>query len=304
MTVTIERPPAESPAGSRRFRPPPVPAKVFGTVVTIVSALLLAFVAHLTVVSALRHDRAQQTAFADFRFELANGTAPVGQTDLDTGRLHEPGTPVAVLAVPSLGLREVVFEGTTSTVLTSGPGHRRDTELPGQAGTSVIYGRQATYGGPFARVAELAPGDVVNVATGQGEHAYRVSGVRRAGDPEPPALAPGAGRLTLVTADGPAFTPEGVVWVDADLTTPAQPVPPKPLAARALNTGEEAMAWETDSGPGLLLWGQTLLLAIGAVIWIRLRKGLWHAWIVGVPVLSAAGLTFFTELSRLLPNLL
>lgn len=305
MTIDRPAPPAEPAADPPpTARPPLIPAKVFGTVVTIVSALLLGFVAHLTVVSELRHDRAQQTAYADFRYELANGTAPVGQTDLDTGRLHPLGTPMAVLSIPSIGLREVVFEGTTSTVLTGGPGHRRDSNLPGQAGTSVLYGRQATFGGPFAHIAGLHRGDVINVVTGQGEHAYRVSGVRHAGDPEPPAPADGVGRLTLVTADGPEFLPDGVVWVDADLTTPAQPVPPKPMATRALDTAEDAMGWERDAGLGLVLWGQTLLLAIFGTTWVRLRKGGLHAWIVGVPVVAAAGLTFFTELSRLLPNLL
>ena len=33
------------------------------------------------------------------------------------------------------------MEGTSSGTLMSGPGHRRDTPFPGQAGVSVIVGR-------------------------------------------------------------------------------------------------------------------------------------------------------------------
>jgi sortase A len=65
------------------------------------------------------------------------------------------GTPVALLEIPRLGLREVIVEGTSSDPMMSGPGHRRDTPLPGQVGTSVIAGWRATYGGPFRSIDQL-----------------------------------------------------------------------------------------------------------------------------------------------------
>jgi LPXTG-site transpeptidase (sortase) family protein len=95
---------------------------------------------------------------------------------------------MAVLEIPALDLHEVVFEGTTSGVLQDGPGHRRDTVFPGQEGTSVIMGRQATYGGPFGRLDVLQPGEPFTITTGQGAHTYHVTGVRREGDPQPPPL--------------------------------------------------------------------------------------------------------------------
>ncbi|MEJ3743923.1 hypothetical protein WEI85_11595 [Actinomycetes bacterium KLBMP 9797] len=55
------------------------------------------------------------------------------------------------------------------------------------------------------------------------------------------------GRLTLVTADGDAYTPWGVLWVDADLTSPVQPAPPLPLGARALSTSEQALTGEPEA---------------------------------------------------------
>ncbi|MFD1273890.1 sortase domain-bontaining protein [Streptomyces kaempferi] len=73
----------------------------------------------------------------------------MAQTD-QQGDLLAPGTPVALIDIPAAHLHQVVLEGTDSGVLTDGPGHRRDTPLPGQSGTSVLMGRAAAYGGPSA----------------------------------------------------------------------------------------------------------------------------------------------------------
>ena len=115
------------------------------------------------------------------------------------------GAPVALLEIPSLGIREIVVEGTDSATTQLGPGHRRDTALPGQAGVSVLFGRAAAYGGPFARIQELAPGDEFTIITGQGEHEYEVIGLRYAGDPAPPRLTAGESRVILTTARGAPF---------------------------------------------------------------------------------------------------
>ena len=162
----------------------------------LVAALLLGFVLNLTVLSHLQHAVDQQQAGNVFREELAAGTAPVSEGDFDNVLL-DSGTPVALLEITSIGVSEYVVEGTTSTELRIGPGHRRDTTLPGQAGVSVIMGRAAAYGGPFSRIQELAPGQTFVVRTGQGKFTYSVIGVRYAGDPAPPSPKAGESRLIL-----------------------------------------------------------------------------------------------------------
>src|SRR5215468_8200277 len=109
----------------------PSPLKVASTALSILSTALLGFALYLGFVSQLHHDRAQLTAYADFRARLALATAPVGQSDPDDPtKLLTPGSAIAVLEIPRLGLKEVVFEGTDSSVLTDGPGHMRSTPLP------------------------------------------------------------------------------------------------------------------------------------------------------------------------------
>ena len=47
-----------------------------------------------------------------------------------------------------------------------GPGHQRNTVLPGQEGTSVLMGRAATYGRPFADLTELSRTPVAVISAG------------------------------------------------------------------------------------------------------------------------------------------
>ncbi|MBY8871937.1 sortase [Micromonospora sp. PLK6-60] len=307
LTIEPDRPRSAPPEPAPRAMPG---LQVPGTALSILAALALSLVCHLTLVSQLAYERDQQTAFAELRGELARGTAPVGQfrTDFDdspegTERLVGPGTPVAMLTIPRVGLRAVVREGTDGGVLRAGPGHRRDTVLPGQAGTSVIMGRRAAYGGPFRDLDLLVPGDVVTATTGQGTHTYVVTGLRRPGDraPEP---APGQGRLTLITALGTEFMPTDVLRVDANLVSEVQPTPARRFGASALPAAEQAMATDPDAWTPVLLWGQALLLAALALTWLRSRWGRWQSWIVGLPVLLAIGVATADQAIRLLPNLL
>ncbi|HSV68182.1 MAG TPA: class E sortase [Mycobacteriales bacterium] len=264
-------------------------------------ALLLGFVTDLTVVGGLRHARDQQVRYAELRSDLANAVAPVGPAD-EAGTPYPPGTAMALLEIPAINLREVVVQGTTAGVLRGGPGHRRDTPLPGQAGTSVVLGRRAAYGGPFRRLDQLIPGDQVTVTTGQGVHAFKVIDVRRAGDPEPPGLPAGHGRLTLVTAAGSPYLPTGVLRVDADLMSAVQPSPP-PRPAPGLTGAEQTMAADPSVWVPLVLWGQALLAA-AALVWARIRWGRWQVWVVGVPVPGALGVAVADQVAGLLPNLL
>lgn len=101
---------------------------------------------------------------------------------------------IVLIEAPGIGLRQIVVEGTSSGVMRDGPGHRRDTALPGQPGTAVVYGHAAAFGGPFRRVTRLQPGDPVTITSGLGIMRYEVTGMRRESDPLPaPLAASGAG---------------------------------------------------------------------------------------------------------------
>jgi sortase A len=275
---------------------------VVGASLTILAILLLGFVANLALLGEVRHERDQHVAYASLREELANATAPTGQTNQD-GKLLPAGTPVAILQIPQIGVNEVVFEGTTSGVLASGPGHRRDTPLPGQAGSSVIMGRRAAFGGPFADIAALVRNDRFTVITGQGKQTYRVLGVRVAGDPQPAPLQAGQGRLTLVTADGSALAPSGVLRVDAELESAVQPSPARVIAPGAITEAELPLASDTSEWISAVLLGQALLILAAATVWVRERWGRWQTWVAASPLLVALGLALADHVAYLMPNL-
>lgn len=269
----------------------------------MVSALMLAFLLNVTVVGHVQHLAAQQNLGDALRLELAEGQAPVSEGDVDNVLLRD-GAPVAVLDIPSIGVHEVVVEGTDAGTLRSGPGHRRDTVLAGQAGVSVVMGRAAAFGGPFSRIQELAPGTTFTVITGQGEHTYEVIGVRYAGDPAPPRLTAGESRLILATARGLPYAPTGVARVDARLTSEAQPSGARQTLFATLPVSDSELATDTSTVWALVFALQFLVVVELAAVWSFRRIGARQTWIVFVPVAVLAGLFVTDHVVRLLPNLL
>lgn len=266
------------------------------------ASVMLFLVVHLVLIGRLEHRAAQATAYEVLRNQLAKGVAPVAQVD-PTRHLLATGRPIALLEIPRLHIQEVVFEGTTGEVLTRGPGHLRSTVLPGQAGTSVIYGRAAAYGGPFGGLHRLRKGDLVQVVSGVGKTvSYAVIDSRKAGDPLPAQPAAGSGRVTLVTAEGAPFVPNGTLQVDADATQQVSPA--SPVATATVPGSERAMGRDTSHLWQLLLLLEALLLvAVASVVAWRLW-GRAQAWIVFVPVTLLLADLVAGQVARLLPNLL
>jgi sortase (surface protein transpeptidase) len=269
---------------------------------TMFAAVLFGFLINLTLLSQLQHVVAQQELRADLADQLAAGSAPVSEGTFDNVLLSD-GDPVARLEIPSIGVDQIVVEGTSSASLTKGPGHRRDTFLPGQAGTSVLMGRATAYGGPFGRIQELPPGESISVITGQGEHIYRVLGVRYAGDPSP-SFKPGTGRLVLETARGGPYMPSGVVRVDAELVSEVKADGPRRTTFATLDPPDKELASDFGTVWALVFACQFLLLAEVACVWSLRRFGRAKTWVVFVPVLLFSGLLVADQLTRLLPNLM
>lgn len=299
-----------TPASSRTTAPAPAPVRpparsddVWSIVsTTSVMCFLVAgwMVAQMLYLGGLAQDRAQDALYADFRAELASGTAP-------TGPVVEVGTPVAKISIPHIGVEQVVVEGTASGDLLDGPGHLRNTVLPGQRGTSAVLGRASTYGAPFARLGELGAGDQVNVVTAQGETRFRVIGVRRAGDPLPQPRPEDAARLVLVSGESsagrlPSLSPGNVVYVDTEaeeaFDTPAG-------LPRVVPDPEQAMGTESGAVMPLLTLCLGLLLALAnGVIAARHRFGTALVWVVAAPVVIAVAWLTTDVVMRLLPNLM
>jgi sortase A len=294
MTAATLTPPVAAAPGRRRARPAPT----WPRVALVTSALTLWCAAFGLVLSAQAEHSAQSRLYADFRAQLAAGTAPLGAV--------APGTPVALLEIPRLRQREVVVEGTDGQDLRQGPGHRRDTVLPGQEGVSVLYGRAATSGAPFGGLAALRKGDALTVTTGQGVVHFVVDRVRRPGDPLPAPLAAGGARVVLGSVEGTGWrsnwAANSPVYVDATLKGAALPAAPR--AQRDLPAAEQLGGVDTSRLVYVVLWLQLLVLAALVLTWSLSRWGAPQAWLAGVPVVLALLWVTSNEALTLLPNVL
>lgn len=297
------RPPRRMPRPPATYAPMTPVQAVVRSMIALLAALVLAFVFNLLVLSPIQHASEQQQLRDTFRAQLAEGTAPVSEGDFEDVLLDD-GVPVAWLNIPQLGIDEVVSEGTSASVLMNGPGHRRDTVLPGQAGVSVVMARAAAYGGPFGGIQSLQPGDEFTVRTGQGESTFEVMGLRYAGDPTPPAPVRGESRLILMTARGAPYVPVGVAYVDAKVVGDAYPAGARQTNPVTLPPSHAAMATDTTTVWALVFALQFLVVAEIAAVWAFRRVGAQKTWIVFVPVLVLAGLFVADQAARLLPNLL
>ena len=85
-----------------------------------------------------------------------------------------PGDAIGRIAIPAIGVKDYVVEGTDTGNLRKGPGHYPETPLPGQRGTAAIAGHRTTYGAPFRHLDELKRGQVIEIDLPDGRYVYRV----------------------------------------------------------------------------------------------------------------------------------
>ncbi|HXW33119.1 MAG TPA: sortase [Acidimicrobiales bacterium] len=279
-------------------------SRVVRVCLLMLAAVSIGFALNLAFVSRLEQNAAQYKELARFRYELAAGTAPV--SPVTAHRQIALGTPIALLSIPSLHLKQVVDEGTNSEVLQSGPGHLPSTVFPGGLGTSVIYGRAATYGGPFSGIAQLRKGARILVTVQNGPSntvVFRVTDIRT-GDQRVPPIGTGGARITLVTAKESDFVPSGVVYVDANIVGYPVPTQRPVVAPRNLPGDELPLASDTGGIWVLALWLLALAVLAACALWTWNRKGHVQAWIIFVGPLVLVGYLVADHASLLLPNLM
>jgi sortase A len=201
------------------------------TLITL-GVVLLLFVVYEMWITGLVTSREQDRLGDDLRSTWAEPPPrPQGdpQSDLETVPVSaELGEGLAVLHVPALEGYDpwVVVEGVSVEDLKSGPGHIPDTALPGELGNVVLSGHRTTYGAPFERYDELAPGDSVVLETREGWFTYTVRGSEIVAPtaievtypvPGNPEAEPTQRLLTLTTCH-PKYSAQQRLIVRAELT--------------------------------------------------------------------------------------
>jgi sortase (surface protein transpeptidase) len=272
-----------------------------GTGLFLLAVFLLGLVAYLFGVSSVQEARSQAVMYTTLRYKLSQGIAPLGPTAPCAAASAKvcpttPGTPVAILKIPAIGVRDlVVVSGTSPESLMLGPGLLRNGPMPGQAGLVQIYGRRATFGAPFARISDLRPGDIITATTGQGVAKYRVAALggssRLVRDPNP-------NRLILLTAQSPVV-PAYYTYADAVLISAPQAVPG---GLPAIYTDETALSGDGGALVSTLLWALALAGVSALATVSALRWKPWPTYLTAAPVLLLVLWNLYQSLSALLPN--
>ena len=257
-----------------------------------VAIAAIAFVVFILSLSGLVHARRQVGLQRRFKAELASASAPMSGT-------IPAGAPVAILQIPSVGLDEVVVEGSHSTQLLNGPGHVTGTPLPGQPGNAVLAGRRTSYGGPFGRLGSLHAGDRVDVTTGEGNVTYRVTSIANlAGTDASFVQYRNDNRLTLFTSNS-TWDPTGRLVVTAALEGS-----PLPATARSGEIEPAALGLSGDrsAAPSMHGWLELLAAAAMAAAYAATRWSRVRTWLFFSPILVLLMWQLFQSLMRLLPG--
>jgi sortase A len=298
-----------------------------GRVMTWVGILLILFFVHQFWMSGISESRAQQLLLGQLRHEAVAGGAGGAAGGVTSGQSSgvltgnegktggaptkpkaqaeppppAPGDPVALIQMPSIHLEAVVVEGTSGAQLQKGPGHFRNTVMPGQSGNAAIAGKRTTYGAPFSKLGDLAAGDQIQTTTKSGVFRYQVEGKPRAVESgqRDPLRPTKAARLTLITSD-PRYVATKRLVVTAEMLSK----PAKSSAAAPTSVVDEP---ESGLSGDFRVWAQTLIylqLLIAAFLGARILYRRWLRWptyIITTPILLALLILLFESVSMLLP---
>jgi sortase A len=129
--------------------------------------------------SALSAKRTQN-ALSERLAEQERASTGTGRTNADLAmrarsleRRTPIGEPLGRISIPKIGARFVFVSGTGAGTLKKGPGHYRDTVLPGHQGTVGIAGHRTTHLAPFRDLDRLRRGDALILKMPYGVFTYR-----------------------------------------------------------------------------------------------------------------------------------
>ena len=139
--------------------------------------------------------------------------------------------------------------------LRKGPGHYPDSPMPGQLGNAAIAGHRTTYGAPFNRIDELAPGDEITIVTVSGTFHYSVTGQLIVTPKQTEVLDPTPDATLTLTTCNPKYSARERLVVKArlDVTQSPKPTKPAPIPVSKRTTVDDLARHQGVPAPGDLV---------------------------------------------------
>jgi sortase A len=293
--------------GSRYRRPVRRAANVTGRVLITVGTLVLLFVAYQLWGTGIYEAREQSRLQGQLKQEIAQSKAARHEVSGTTTTTTPPPPPpegdgLGLIHIPKIGLDRAIVQGVAVPDLRKGPGHYPDSPMPGQLGNAAIAGHRTTYGAPFNRIDELAPGDEITVTTVSGTFHYSVTGQLIVTPKQTEVLDPTPDATLTLTTCNPKFSARERLVVKAKLDVRSSPKPTKPApVAVSKRTKIDDLSGKKESRLPVI-WSGLLVLAVGGAWWWLWRKrSRWFVWVSGAIVFLGVYAVFCFYLERVLP---
>jgi sortase A len=163
--------------------------------------------------------RSQKNLEAEWERQTASITT-AGPANLSASQM------LTRVVIPKIGMDAIVVEGASRKALSAGPGHMKETAMPGEPGNAVITAHRDTF---FRHIYELNKGDQIQVRRSGRNFTFEVTGKRIVMPDDVSVIEPTTDpRLTLITCYpiyyiGPA--PKRLVVFSKLVETDGQPAP-------------------------------------------------------------------------------
>ncbi|HEV7861668.1 MAG TPA: class E sortase, partial [Acidimicrobiia bacterium] len=240
-----------------------------GAVLTGAGVLILLFVAYQLWGTGLYTSRQQDSLRSQFNQKAKTGQSGSSTTSTTVNPANLPPPPpsgesVANLRIPKIGVDKYIVQGVGLADLRKGPGHYPQTPLPGEQGNAAIAGHRTTYGAPFNRLDELAPGDEVLVTTVKGSFTYKVANTHVVKPNQVEVLDPTPTPVLTLTTCNPKYSAKERLVVVANLAPGQKATAATPSPAPTPAEKEQALSGDGLGDAGLasgrsklptILWG-------------------------------------------------
>ena len=144
--------------------------KIIGVLLILIGVGIIGTVAYKKIVTSQK----QNELLEAFESQLAEGDNENTEEEVNLDSINGY-TPIAIMEIPSIKLKQPVVEGITEDVIKYFLGKFPESTMPGEVGNFAVAGhRVSDFTDAFINLYKVKPGDNVIVTTKYGKYTYEV----------------------------------------------------------------------------------------------------------------------------------
>ena len=144
--------------------------KIIGVLPILIGVGIIGTVAYKKIVTSQK----QNELLEAFESQLAEGDNENTEEEVNLDSINGY-TPIAIMEIPSIKLKQPVVEGITEDVIKYFLGKFPESTMPGEVGNFAVAGhRVSDFTDAFINLYKVKPGDNVIVTTKDGKYTYEV----------------------------------------------------------------------------------------------------------------------------------